>query len=70
MNWKVRHYCDPDPDERIPNTYVEAITSGGRVLVTESNPDGSRHHYKALVEVGNVRWESGTLSFDVVKRLE
>ena len=70
MNWKVQRYCDADPDQRIPSAYVEAIISRGRVLVTESNPDGSRHHYKGLLEVGNVQWENGTLSFDVVKRLE
>lgn len=70
MDWASRTYSDPDPDSRISEEYVAAITALRRVLVTESNPDGSRHHYKALVEVSNVQWRGGSLTFDAITRLE
>ena len=70
MNWVSRTYSDPDPDHRISAEYVAEITALRRVLVTESNADGSRHHYKAFVEVSKVQWHEGTLTFVAVRRLE
>lgn len=68
IDYVARHYCDPDPDNRIDTDYVDAI-GGGRVLVTASKPDGSRDRYKGLFEVSNVRWRNGELHFDLLRRL-
>lgn len=69
VDYHNRRYCDPDPDNRINAPYVNAIAQG-RVLVTVSGPDNSRHHYRGLFEVSKVQWQNGTLAFDLVSRLE